>query len=274
MSDKPSNPNVEWKKGGVGEQEKITLKTNVAKAVEYNAQKDNFNISSTPLPADLPKGLKKIRNKIKGVFDEDEDEDEGQIVIDPLMQMQGGSSLMNALHDDEKKFLKQQDTNSLIKQQLEVEKIGAINLANNMARQAGFKGLKVQTIRRSIMENNITPNKLQDTLKKEFKNELKIDNKWNKLSDKDLQNLMQGVNKIKSIGGKESLDLLRDMDVKEVVAAGKDENNDMKIARTICEKTGRKECHSKDKREKLQAEQALIKNQNNNKNFAKERERS
>lgn len=273
MSDKPSNPNMEWKKGSVGEQEKITLKTNVAKAVEYNAQKDNLNAAPAPLPADLPKGLKRIRNKIKGVFDEEE-EDEGQIVVDPLMQIQGSSSLINALHDDEKKFLKQQENTSLINQRLEVEKISTINLANNMARQAGFKGLKAETVRQSVMENNISPNKLNETLKKEFKNELKINNKWNKLSDKDLVNLMEGVNKIKSIGGKESLSLLRDMDVKEVVAAGKEDKNDMKIARTICEKTGRKECHSKDKREKFQAEKALVKNQSANKNFAQERERS
>lgn len=62
--------------------------------------------------------------------------------MDPSLQEMSNSSLLNALHEDEKKLLKQQETNSIIKQQLETEKVGTISLANNMARQAGFTGLK------------------------------------------------------------------------------------------------------------------------------------
>lgn len=273
MNDNASNPNLEWKKGSFGEQEKLTLKTNIKQAVEYNAKKDEVTKTPKPIAADLPQGLKRIRNKIKN-FDEDDDEDEnGQIVIDPLMQAPN-NSLLNALHEDEKKMLKQQETNNLIKQQLEVEKVGTINLANNMARQAGFKGLKKATVQESLMNNTISPDRLKETIKKEFKNELKSGNKnWSELSDKDLLNLMEGVNKIKSIGGKESLSMLKDMDVKEVAEYGKEKNNEMKIARTICEKTGRKECKVP-KKEKQQVEKNMVKNINLNQKLVQDRERS
>ena len=57
-------------------------------------------------------------------------------MLDPLELTSANNSLLNALHDDEKKMLKQQNTNNIIKQQLDVEKFGAINQANQMARQA------------------------------------------------------------------------------------------------------------------------------------------
>lgn len=59
------------------------------------------------------------------------------------------------------------------------------------------------------MDNSIDPQKLNKTLKKEFQKELKIDNQWNKLSDKELLELMEGVHKIKSIGGKDTKDMLK-----------------------------------------------------------------
>lgn len=274
MSDNSSNPNIEWKKSTFGEQEKITLKTNVAKAVEYEAKKDKISSNKSLRPADLPVGLKKIRKKIKDVFDEDEDENE-QFVMDPTLQEMSNSSLLNALHEDEKKLLKQQETNNTIKQQLETEKVGTVSLANDMARQAGFMGLKKETINQSLMDDSINPQKLQKTLKKEFEKELKIDNQWNQLSNQELLELMEGVHKIKTIGGKDTKDMLKKMDVKEIVEAGHEEKNDMKIARTICEKTGRKEVKSSKKQnEKDAAEKELLKNKKMNQKFAQDRERS
>lgn len=268
MSDKVSNPNLEWKKTTFGEQDKVTLKTNVAKAVEYNAKKDNIFQGSRPLATDLPAGLKKIRKKIKNALDDDDDEDEETIAISS--HMPEDNSLLNALYDDEKKMLKPMETDNIMRQQLEVEKMSTLTLANNMAKQAGFSGLKQDTIHQGIADNSIGGRKLQNTLRKEFKTELKITKQWDNLSNKDLVNLMEGVNKIKAVGGKESLVVLGGMNVKEVVAAGKEEDNEMKIARTICEKTGRKECKSSAKK-KEEAEIIMVKNQKVNKGFAKER---
>ena len=66
MEDNSSNPNIEWKKPGFGSSEKLSLKVNTKEAVLYDAKKKNGLQKSNPLtPADLPAGLKKIRQKIK-----------------------------------------------------------------------------------------------------------------------------------------------------------------------------------------------------------------
>ena len=272
MSDNASNPNVEWKKGSIGEQEKLTLKVNVKKAVEYNAQKDSVFKSPAAMSANLPQGLKRIRNKIKN-FDDDEDEDDnGQLVIDPLAQQ--GNSLLSALHDDEKKMLKQQETNSIIQQQLDVEKVNTIAVANNMAKQAGFNGLKKETIQQGLMDNSINPNKLKQTIQKDFSKEVKATKKdWSELSDNDLLNLMEGVNKIKSIGGKKNASMLKEMDIKEVIDIGREKNNDMDVAHTICEKTGRKDKKATPK-EQQKTEKKMVKEQKVNRKLIQDRERN
>ena len=45
MNEESSNPNIEWKKPGFDFNEKITLKTNVRKAVEYEAQNKNSGVN-------------------------------------------------------------------------------------------------------------------------------------------------------------------------------------------------------------------------------------
>lgn len=268
------NSNIEWKKGSIGEQEKITRKTNVNQAIEYDAKKDNVFKTTTTKPHDLPLGLKKIQKKIRQIDDEEEDDDNVQIVADPLLMEQSGNSLYNALHEDEKKSLIQRETNNTIRLQLETEKISAVSRADNMAKNAGFKGLKKETIRQSLNENSISTNKTKKTIQNEFKTELKKNNKsWNKLSDKELINLMQGINKIKEIGGKDSDKTFKEMDAKEIIDVGKDKENDKKIARTICEKTGRKEIQ-KDKKKAKAAQNQMLKEKYINKKLAQDRERS
>lgn len=274
MGDNDTNPNIEWKKGSIGEQEKITRKTNIKQAVEYEAKKDSVFKTTPPKPNDLPVGLKKIQKKIRSLGEEDDDEDNVQIVADPLLMEQNNNSLYNALHEDEKKILHQQETNNTIRLQLETEKISAVNLANNMAKNAGFKGLKKETMRQSMNENSINPQKTTKTLQTEFKKELKTSDKdWSSLSDKELVNLMQGVNKVKGIGGKEGEKAFKELDTKEIVEIGKEKNNDKKIARTICEKTGRKEI-KKDKKKAKAEQNQMLKEKYINAKLAQDRERS
>ena len=275
MTDKNSNPNIEWKKGSIGEKEKITRKTNIKQAVEYDSKKDNVFKTKTPKPNDLPLGLKKIQKKIRSLADtEEDDEDNVQIVADPLLMEQNNSSLYNALHEDEKQILKQQETNNTIRLQLETEKINSVNLANKMVKDAGFKGLKKDTLRQSLNENTISTQKTTQTLQKEFKKELKqTDKAWTKLSNKELVDLMQGVNKIKEIGGKENEKVFKEMDAKEVVELGKEKNNDKKVAQTIFEKTGRKEIKRDQKKAKA-AQNQMLKEKYVNAKLAQDRERS
>ena len=113
MNEESSNPNIEWKNPGFDFNEKATLKTNVRKAIEHELKNKNGGLhkSYTPSPAELPKGLKKIRKKIKDVFDdEDEDEDDYQISALEMMNLfDNDGELLNALQDNEKKFLQQNE---------------------------------------------------------------------------------------------------------------------------------------------------------------------
>ena len=125
MNDESSNPNIEWKKSGFDLNEKLTLKTNVRKAVEYEAKNKNsgLNKNYTPSPAELPKGLNKIRKKIKDVYDEDDDEDDAYQIytIQPLDVSENDDTLLKALQEDEKKFLRQNEEIQTVNTLLQTE---------------------------------------------------------------------------------------------------------------------------------------------------------
>ncbi len=268
-SDQEDNPNIEWRRVGFEEQERVTLKTNVKQAIEYEAKKEN-NLNATPVKAsDLPVGLKKIKNKINS-FDDDDDENDYQIVRDPLVDMQENNSLYAALNEDEKKFLKQNETNETMRQQRHTENLTAMNKANDMAKKAGFKGLKKQTFNQSWNETAITTHKTAQTLKLDVNQDLKkkfnkTQKSWDKMSDKELLLMMGGINKIKEIGGKESQKALKNMEMKEIVEVGKDKDDDKKIARTICEKTGRKTLKKKPSKEQTNKQNNIEKKMIDNK---------
>ena len=83
---------------------------------------------------------------------------------------------------------------------------------------------------------------------------------------------MEGVNKIKSIGGKDADAALKNMDMKEVSEQGQEKNNDLKVARTICKKTGRSDDKST-KKEKLETEKKMVKDQDFNRKIIQDRDR-
>lgn len=58
--------------------------------------------------------------------------------------------MLNALNEDEKKVLNQQETTNQIRQQQDVGRMGAIMQANKMADEAGLKGLSDETILKNV----------------------------------------------------------------------------------------------------------------------------
>ena len=262
MADNKENPNIEWKNNPIGEQEKLSRKVNVKEAIAYEAKKDNVFKSPQNKAEALPLGLKKIRKKIRTLNDDDEDEDDYQVVADPLLMEQNNSSLYNALSEDEKNTLKQREEYTTIQQQLQTEKLAAVTMANKKAQQAGFKGLKKDTLVKSINENTISTQKTQETLKENFKTELKkTDKKWHNLSDKELLDLMNGINQIEKVTGIDGVEnTLKEFEVKEIVNLGKEKNDTKKIAQTICEKTGRNTIKKNPKKDKKNEKKVYVKN--------------
>ncbi len=240
MTDQTSNPNLEWKKGGFEAQEKLTLKVNVSKAVEYEAKrKNNLQKAASPRPADLPKNLNKIRKKIKDVFDEEE-EDENNYVVSAAPASLEESSLLNALNTQERRQLRQQETLNVIKSQQEAEKADGIVLADKIAREIGLKGLNKETIARSNAETGLNVDTTSLALQTELQRETRI--KYRKISDRDMVNFLRGVKRLKAMGGEKAIEGLK---MEEVVKAGGKEVDDKKLAKMILEKSGRLEKRKK-----------------------------
>lgn len=110
MKEDVSNPNIEWKKNNSDPSERLTLRINHKEAAAYSATKKNsFNAPAMPVAENLPKGLKKIRKKIRKIDVrsgyEDEDDEDFQYIPDSLEQLNQANSLMNALNDEEKRLL-------------------------------------------------------------------------------------------------------------------------------------------------------------------------
>lgn len=259
MDNKASDPNMEWKKSGFDKNEKVTLKINVKEANLYEAKnKRNVQTAYSPMSADLPKGLKKIRSKIRDVFDEDEDEDEN--ITAPLSpnMIEEDNSLLGALRDDEKKFLKQQQDLTTIKSQQMVEKTAALAVADRAVKEIGLKGLKKETIAQNELSVEVGKDTLNDALKKDLGGKMKL--QWKQLSEKDMIQFLRGIKRIKSIGGD---DAVVGMKIDEVINAGGKKTEDETIAQMILEKSGRKEKDEsklKSKRPKSRQSNKEIKN--------------
>lgn len=145
MKEDVSNPNIEWKKNNSDPSERLTLRINHKEAAAYSATKKNsFNAPAMPVAENLPKGLKKIRKKIRKIDVrsgyEDEDDEDFQYIPDSLEQLNQANSLMNALNDEEKRLLQQQESLQNMKMQQTAGKMEALAVAANMARQAGLTG--------------------------------------------------------------------------------------------------------------------------------------
>lgn len=243
MDDESSNPNLEWKKSGFDVKETITRKTNVKKALEYEAtDKKGVNNVFAPTPAQLPKGLKKIRKKIKEVYDEDE-EDEDEFIFAPAMD--ASNSLINALNENEKQQLKQNEILNTIKMQQMAGKVGAIAAADKISRDLGLKKLNKNTIANNMQNVATDTQTLNNTLKDKF--DRKIKGKWRNMSEAEMVNWLRGIKKIQSLSApgesdKAKAKALEGWSFEEIMDAGKTgkkKSDQEKLAEKILEKSGR-----------------------------------
>ncbi len=239
MNEESSNPNIEWKKPGFDFNEKITLKTNVRKAVEYEAQNKNsgVNKSYTPSPAELPKGLKKIRKKIKDAFDEDEEEDDDyQIAAFEMMNVSGNDgTLLNALQEDEKKFLRQNEEIQTVNVLQQTERNQKIADAEKMARDSGLKkGLDKKVLAKTFQNTGIGEDLTREAVSRQVARSFKF--KGEKVPAKDAKKLIIGIKRIQQIGGKEAIGGIK---LKDVLEAGEGRNEHRDTIKKMLEKSGR-----------------------------------
>ena len=239
MEEDASSLNIEWKKNkGFGATEKLTRKTDVKKALKYEAtEKKAVAFDSAPRPSDLPKGLKKIRKKIKEVYDEDEDEDFYDGIPNDL-----NNSLLNALYEDEKKQLQQQ--NNTLKQQKMQQTAGrleAVAIADKLARESGLKGLNKKVAGQNANDATQISGSLEKVLSEELA--LKTKKGVRKLSKAETITMLRGINRIRKMAlasDESQLKALEKMKVDELIDAGEKSTDDTKIAEMILKKSGRK----------------------------------
>lgn len=236
MNDNSSNPNIEWKKTGFGTSEKLSRRINAKEATTYQAQKKrNFQQASQLSPSNLPGGIKKLRKKIKDVFDEDE-EDEDEYISSPFPSLNEDNSLLNALNEDERKYLKQKGTLQQIRMQQDAGKLEALSLAHQMAQDAGVNGLRRKTIEQGMLASTVDNNSLKQMIKNDLAQSLKL--RTDNIPDGRYIQVLRGLQNIRKIGGIKAIEGLNLSEVAEAT-------DEKKAAKVLLEKTGRDEYKNK-----------------------------
>ncbi len=114
----------------------------------------------------MPAGLKNPQQD-KRRFDDDEDDEENvSVVIAPALME--NNSLLNALDEDEKKILRQQETFQQIKMQQDAGKLGMLAEAHKLAQEAGLKGLRQDTINNNMLNPAVDRKFMENIVKKDL----------------------------------------------------------------------------------------------------------
>ncbi len=227
----------DWKKKGIGQKEVLTLQHNPLEAEAYNARKKNQTRPSyKPKPDKLPAGLKKLRQKVREVYD-DEDEEENETIFATIPVFQepenNENALLNALTEDEKRMIMQKDTIENTRMQQNAGKMEALHVANNLAREAGLSRISRKAMEVGMQEAVFNPEKMQEkTIKKEVSNKLGIKGS---IRDGKIIEAARGIKKVENIGGKEAA---KNLDMRDIVKAGEEKLSDIKLAEKILEKSG------------------------------------
>ncbi|MBQ9732271.1 MAG: hypothetical protein IJV97_04195 [Alphaproteobacteria bacterium] len=254
MDETSSSSNIEWKKNkkGFGATEKVTRKTNVKKALEFEAkEKKPLALSKSVKPSDLPKGIKKLRKKIKEAYEEDDESEYSDVI--PLNL---DSSLYNALYEDEKRQINQQNILKNQSMQQTAGKMEAVMQADRMVKETGFSGINKKLANTAAQDALLPNNTLETVLSKEAATKIKTDGKI--LSAKETVTMLRGIDRIRKMAEAAETSQtksLEKMKLDEVLNAGEKSTDDKQIAELILKKSGRKK--------KTDIEKIVLKNKQN-----------
>lgn len=223
----------DWKKNGFDKHERLSLRINQKEANEYNARKKNQPHKSTR-PENLAAGLKKIRKKIREVYDEDDEDDENDTIFAPIQYAKEEENpLLNALNEDEKRLFYQKHTIENSNMQQTAGKMEALHIANNLARESGLRDISRKAMAEGMQEATFRPEEMQEkVIKKEISGKLGIKGK---IEAGKIISAARGIKKIEQMGGKEAA---KNLDMRDVVKAGEEKLDEIKLAELILEKSG------------------------------------
>lgn len=236
MSENKDNPNVEWKKSGFDESEKMSRSVDGIQAEHYQASKKRPT-SPQNAQAVLPLNLNKIRKKIKDVLDDEEEDENDYQLLHPSTLMD--ASLLNALNEEEKKQLSLKSELENVRLQQNAGKMESMLFLDKVVNESGLKALDQSKMQESIDNPTVTSRELlKETIKDDLAKNAGL--KWQNLSDKEVVTFLRGVKKVNKVGGQEAM---VGMTVKDVLEAGEIEikhiSDEKRIAKIILRKTGR-----------------------------------
>ena len=261
IDDENNSANIEWEqKKAPDSNTRISRRIDVRKALEAEA-KDRKNFTSTSRQIkNLPSGLRKLRSKIKDVYDEDEDEEEGEIIFHFAMENEN-VSLLGALKDDEKAELQAKQIIENQKMQQTAGKMEALAKADKMSKQIGLKGLNRRIINDGIQDIAQGAETFDNAIKQNVADKTKIKIDPQRLSTNDTANMVKGLKKVHKTAAvtKQTQNVfLDDMKAADLIEIGK-KRDVQKTAEIILEKSGRKDAKTLEKKKKREKEKQQIK---------------
>lgn len=265
MTDSSGSSNIEWKQDrGIDKKTHVSRKLDMKKLAIADKKSPNQLDSGIKRVKNTTANLKKIRTKIREVFDEDEDED---VIEKPLFlnfeNENQNSSLVDGLKEDEKRQLRAEQTLKNQDMQQSAGKMSAILQANQELNESGLKKMDRRTMNQNMLNVVTDEQTFSNTLKNHIEEKENIKTK-DIVSYQDTKDLVKGLKKIKTSGEvAKEIDKKRieKMEAKEIIDLGR-EKNEKEAARTILEKTGRKDkkANTLSKEEQLRIQNKLKEN--------------
>ena len=226
-------------KKGFDMREHISLRIDAIEADRYQQKNARGKLkNSTSMSKTLPLGLQKLKKKVREVYDEeDDDEDDYGYTFIKMPQIEyesdGENRLLFGLSDEEKRTLKQQETINIVKSQQNAGKMEALHVAHNLAKDTGIGALSRKTVAESMQQAIFDPQKAQEKIvKKEVSSKLGI---RGKIEDGKLIQAARGIKKIENLGGQKAT---KNLDMKDVIKAGEQKLDEIKLAELILKKSG------------------------------------
>ena len=235
--EKPQEADFSWKKNGFDLREHLTLKNNALEAEAFQ-EKQNKNRPKKRMkpPQTLPLGLLKLKKKVREVYDEEDEEEDYMYTALPIFQMreeEDDGRLMHGLSENEKRVLKQKETIDTVKALQTAGKMEALHEAHNLAREAGLKGLSEKTVAESMQEASFKPKEMQEkAIEKDVSKKLGIKGK---MRDGQIIQVARGIKKVENLGGQKAA---KNLDMKDIVKAGEEKLDEIKLAELILQKSG------------------------------------
>ncbi len=255
--------NIDWEqKKGFDKNEKNSRRIDIKKALTAEAKgRNNFKQTAKQIK-NLPPNLKKLKTKIREVYDEDEEEeDENTPIIFDFAFENENSSLLGALKDEERAKLQEKQTLENQKMQQTAGKMEAFLAADRTSKKLGLKGIKRKIINENLQSVTQNSETFEQVLQQTISDKTKV--KTKKLSKTDAKNVIKGISRIQdaSLSQKDFSKNLEDMKTDDLIRIGKAKTT-KETAEMILEKSGRKEPKKTAKRIKKLEKQKTKQNVN------------